>query len=311
MRISTTLVLLLFLLSGVSSAQQSEHGRVTVTLSDGTRFLFTTLSDRGGAQNFSGGISTTVPEDNRFHRLLMDRNGLIFFGYDIRIEQDAREDSFTLHVLPLSTKGTHELAKLLQNNKQSTGARKTVPTFTEERTIPSLRPGKRATIDVLVDPETGEKIMDVIELTRDKPAPLAGQASAPASSEPVFVFSLPRIMLNGSLLAEPGATSMGKFAVLYIPGKGGYFFSLKQPPRYSFQRTATIENNRLYFTLDGDSFELVCASDILPGVNHAKIWIFHDPRFKPNFPEFLGIPQTDEVTIGVADRVETWLKEPG
>jgi hypothetical protein len=168
-------------------------------------------------------------------------------------------------------------------------------------------PGERASIELLVNPKTGQKIFDVLEIAQ-APDSAGGAVGGIAGDAPgnELRFSHAALWSNGVNLTPQSANAIrGNVIVLYIPGRGGFFFSRIEPKGYGFQKTGSIEGGTLKFTWASQAYECVSAAPILPDDGEKQIWIFHDPQYRPKNP--LGINSGDRFQFGAADSAQRLL----
>ncbi len=92
-----------------------------------------------------------------------------------------------------------------------------------------------------------------------------------------------KVYINRALVpgSAPSAVA-GKFTMLYVPGRGGYFFSTDPVPDRPFVKAGTIDRNRMTFDIDNDSYEAVASAPILTNPDSGELWVYHDPSYKPS-----------------------------
>jgi Tfp pilus assembly protein PilF len=122
----------------------------------------------GGTPNGSGPIGEVVfPRSNGVSRVLYDQAAGTYFGYRVELKREGKE-GLLVTLKPLGPGVDQELKRHCPScpwPKQLTASQ---PRF------PAPRPaadGDIITLDLLIKPETGEKIVDVIRLSSKQPTP--------------------------------------------------------------------------------------------------------------------------------------------
>src|SRR3954467_13067045 len=105
----TMLLLLLVVLCGgaVAALAQNTTGQQIARVRGGGFVAFKTTTEPAAAQEFS--FSSAETESNVVHRVLIDKTGKFYFGYDLEIEPLLETRHFRLRVLPLSPEFDEQL----------------------------------------------------------------------------------------------------------------------------------------------------------------------------------------------------------
>jgi len=176
--------------------------------------------------------------------------------------------------------------------------------------------GGMFTLDVLVNPQTGVKIVDLIKISSE--AKQAADKSA--KLQPARDFSLDAVELvvkNFKLMVNEqailGAESpvrggvSGPIIWLYLPGRGRFIFSLVPREGYDFQKIGTIQDNKISFQIAGDRYEWISSTTVFGGASGGwKLWVLHEADYSPQ-NELLSAD--GGYLIGATDRVEYLLKK--
>jgi hypothetical protein len=100
--------------------------------------------------------------------------------------------------------------------------------------------------------------------------------------------------------------------MIYIPGRGGYFFSLDAPQGRAFVKTGSIDGSRLRFTVENDNYLCTSARTILENSESGEVWVFHDPAYKPagNWTQEVSAdaPRQLEFFAAASDSLSWWLR---
>jgi hypothetical protein len=100
--------------------------------------------------------------------------------------------------------------------------------------------------------------------------------------------------------------------MFYLPGRGGYFFSLNDPG-HGFLKAGTIDGERMKFSADNDSYDCATSQPILTGPSSGEVWVLHVPAYKPggNWTTHPRSGQTrpaeDQFFAAASDSLSWWL----
>jgi hypothetical protein len=148
------------------------------------------------------------------------------------------------------------------------------------RDFPEVKVGESVVIDILYNPATGDKIYDVLALSVST---VSGVLVSPKETKEKFSLDGIRVAVNGRTVREPdGSGLVGAGAMIYVPGKGGYFLALRPPAGWPFQPIGRAEQGRLTFTVDQDTVEITSKTNVLKNSGGASVWVYHDSKYKPD-----------------------------
>lgn len=279
---------------GICWAQVSS----TVSLSNGVELrIAATLGTPAGTDGLK--IELAAASGNSFYRIFRDTSNLAVFAYELAVTRAAGRDEFQITVKPAGA----EFAARFQNSDGG----KPVPTLAATRDLAPLRSGQPVGID-LFELAGGHPVTDVIQLNLNEP--LQAQAAGRLR------FSGLKVSVNHAPISAidlDGAVS-GRYAMFYIPGRGGYFFSTDGVAGRSFVPAGWIDRNRMQFTLDNDTYDCVAGEPILVRSERGEIWVYHDPAYKPegNWTAAVdsGKSQTssDSFFTAASDSLNWWLR---
>ena len=246
----------------------------------------TESTNRNSTLLSTSGAVMSARED--FRRIVIDKNGKTLFSYDIEGRKGAR-GIFTLRIKPVDSES--------------------VPTLAAARDFPPLRVGDEVQVDILLHPQTGERIYDVLRVS-GQPRPVI-QKPKPAGDQ--LSFQEVRVVLNGKTIHEPeNSWIIGAAAMLYLPGKGSYYLSLAPSTEYPFQAAGWVDHAILRFKHDGDLVEVYGKSNVLQKSDYGTVWVYHEPgmlvmRAVPEHKVIVTHPVPGRpFEIQTADQVE-WL----
>ena len=258
------------------------------------------------AQAFAG-------ENRIIHRVLTDAQQNVVFGYDLWINADPITKKFSVAVLPADEAFRRSFLKDFTTTR-SNSAFATFPKSTSPQTLDD---GDAVSLELLVNRESGAKIVDVVSVTFDRTRLRDGYLeSAPKD------FTLDAVALgikSYTLLVNGNEVSKSKSSIgfsgallwLYIPERGRFIFSLVPRKGYDFEKTAVLDENKITFTIDGERYEWVSSTSILPNGGTWNLWVLRDRNYTPLFSAEESQPRSAPKTPNIFDRLEGVLNKQG
>ena len=281
----------LLLLPSTGTAQEDPRRHLVVPLSDGGFVAFKSETAWAGGTRTSAAVQELhgvfrsqafVDEKQVIHRVLVDAAGKYVFGYDLVIQPAAASKTFTIAVKPLDSQVEE---KLLKSSPEVQPARIATLPQTAEPQI--LDDGDSIALDLLVNQNTGVKIVDLVKVSfdrsnlwEDSPRTLPRDFTLDAVALKLVDF---RLLIDGNLVAEgkPGTNFTGALIWFYVEGQGRFIFSLVPREGYQFQKAGVIKEDKIEFTVKGKHYEWLSNSPILPDGGTWNIWVLHDPKYVP------------------------------
>ena len=275
--------------AGVCLAQLAS----SVTLSNGIEIkVVASLGVPTGEEKLRVEMSRASGES--FYRIFRDQNNLMVYAYELGISRSANGRDFHFVAKPVET----EFAAKFPD----ADAGKPVPTLSADHEFKTLQAGGGDDIKLFDIPGMGLDVSDHIQVVQ---APQT--ASATAGS---FQLSELKVSINGAppIGPVPGSVS-GRYAMLYIPGQGGFFFSTDAPEGRAFVKAGSIDRNRMKFTVDNISFDCSSAQPILVHSESGELWVFHDPAYLPagNWTQAKPTQTKPEFFTAASDSLNWWL----
>jgi hypothetical protein len=187
-----------------------------------------------------------------------------------------------------------------------------------------IEDGGMFALDVLVNPQTGVKIVDLIRISSETKLATTAKELQPMRSakelEPMRDFSPDAVELtvkNFKFLindqAVLGADSpvrggvTGTVIWLYLPGRGRFIFSLVPREGYDFQKIGKIQDNKISFQIAADRYEWISSTTVFGSSGGGwNLWVLHDADYAPQ-NEILT--SNGGYLIGASDRIEYLLKK--
>ena len=263
-----------------ASVQAQDRG---VTVSSATwggliiRFQAKVEPAGNGPQYLPGGVIPTV---GGTHRLIRDAAHKRQFGYDLR----GRLEGETLRIT-LAPLASSELIVPAQEGWSFT----TPPRFP---TIPPLRAGDTATVDLLINRTTGQKIVEYLSVERAAldPSQVAKEPPRDFTVDDVQLYvNNPRVWVNGKLMeasAKFGGGIQAHMIWLLLPGEGTFVIALAPEPGHTFQKAGVMQGNTMTFRHGASEYRVECSDPIAPGSDIYNVYLYYEPP-KPRDTEMI------------------------
>ncbi len=265
-------IFVFFALASVACAQTKWPNELTVWFPDGSGLEIHTQST-GVNSPLSTSGSINAGSANGSHRMVLDKQGKILFGYDIEAWK-AGPGTFTIRIRPLDSK-KFSVYSWYPRNKVA----EEIPTLAGTRDFPLLRAGDAVEVDILYQPVTGEKIYDVLRVSSGQP---------PSHTKPTgerFSLEDVRVVVNGKTITEERNTWMiGGGLMIYLPELGEFYFTLSPSPDFPFQASGWVDHNTLRFHAGNELVEVTAKSNVLQKLDYGTVWVYHDPESESRGP---------------------------
>jgi len=318
MRDRVLLLALCFLTwTGLASAQETVKRQLIVPLSEGGFVAFKsetswTDANRASTELQRGpavlGSRAVIDDRHVIHRVLEDNAGEFIFGYDLLVEANPAAKQFKIEVRPLDRQFEIKLRAEKANAPELPRA-DMAATFPKSAPPQMLDDGDAFSLDLMVNRTSGVKIVDVVRVTFDR-----SNLRDPGLRMTPRDFTLDavelamkdyRLLIDGSAIAAGKSANGFSGAVLwfYIQDRGRFIVSLVPRAGYEFQKVGIIDDNRIEFTIDGNRYEWLSSSSILPGGGTWNLWVLHDPSYAPIFGSDPALPQKKSVWQKVDEAV--------
>lgn len=239
------------------------------------------------AQVFSG-------ENRVIHRVLTDSDRRVVFAYDLSVHADPVTKKFSLAVLPADEAFRRSFLKDTAPLK----AHESFATFPKSATPQTLDDGDAVSLELLVNRESGVKIVDVVKVTFDRSILRENYLeAAPKDFTLDAVSSLAvkgyELTIDGTVVGKSKSKlgCAGSLLWFYVPDRGRFIVSLVPREGYSFQKIGMLDGNRIEFLLNGEYYEWTSGESILPNGGAWHVWVLHDPEYTPLFTSEQGAPK--------------------
>ena len=185
---------------------------------------------------------------------------------------------------------------------------KPTPTLSSPLESPLLSSGEGFTIPIPTNPGLGQNLTDRVQILMSQ----RGNGSEGAAASAQIRFSGLKVSIKGQPVSPSGAGAdvAGRFAMFYLPGRGGYFFSTEAVDQRPFQQVGVVDGKRLTFTIDNENYECTAGAPILVHSDRGQVWVFHDSNYKPagNWTKSDPESSRDEFFTAASDSMQWWLQ---
>jgi hypothetical protein len=145
--------------------------------------------------------------------------------------------------------------------------------------IPKVKVGDTVALDLLVNPATGQKIVDYLTVVRR-----GGEPAEPARDFTVADADLridrPRVSVNGKLVyasANSGDSVSGTEVYIYLAGHGRFMLSLAPHEKHPYQKNGVASGNTITFHDGTTEYRVECATRVVPGEGRYNLYVVHEP----------------------------------
>jgi hypothetical protein len=297
-----TLLLLLHCLAFIASAQNSAKRQVVLQVSNGGFVAFRSETSAPGTNPLTGDKSLAglllsqafAGEDRIIHRVLTDAEQNVVFGYDLQVSADPITRKFSLTVLPADEAFRRSFLKD-STPPRPNGAFATFPKATTPQTLDD---GDAVSLELLVNEASGVKIFDVVNVTFDRATLRENHFQSAPKDFTLEAVALAvrnyQLLIDGTIVSKSKSSigCTGSLLWFYVPERGRFIFSLVPRNGYEFEKVAVLDGNKIEFTANGERYEWISSSSILPSGGTWNLWVLHDAGYTPLFGSETPVPKT-------------------
>ena len=216
--------------------------------------------------------SGTYADSGNVHRYMGDDVRKIYTGYDIGVEPGSN-GGLRVTLMPL----TISLAKLSLPDNGSGWSMAPLPKFPPAQEI---QQGDTIALDVMVNPATGQRIVDYITITgvADQRPTAKGTARDFRPEDGIIRLVKPNVTVGHKVVIPRGNGEISGNAVwIAMPDKGRYILSLVPNEKLGFRKAGEIRDTKLSFQWDGDLVECETTEPIVSGSSAVwNLYVYHD-----------------------------------
>jgi hypothetical protein len=234
-----------------------------------------------------------------FYRIFRDQNSLAVFAYELGVSLSETGNAVEFSAKPVET----EFAARFPNADGG----KPVPTLSEVHALPPLDAGS-AEIGLFELQGVGLRVVDTVSV--DLEASGTGSGGAP---DRIHLAGL-KLKVNDTALRVdgPGESVTGRYAMIYIPDRGGFILSAQPVASPGFVKVGSIDGTKLTFTWNNETIQADASVPILSGSGAGELWINFDASYRPEgnwtkrrTPD--GVSESDEFFAAASDSLGWWL----
>jgi hypothetical protein len=159
--------------AGFGKLRLAYHDGITVDIFTQSSVIPLPVAKKKKGEPWVGTVGTLVVWRDGVHRIVMDKDGAIVFGYDLAAVPGQLLGTVTIRITPLGRgfeaalrSGSLEVEANGKAGKVPVGQ---IPTVAAVREFPSLTRDLAVTMDILYNPSTGEKVFEVLIPSVGKP----------------------------------------------------------------------------------------------------------------------------------------------
>jgi hypothetical protein len=288
------ITLLLLAAAVLCRAQDSAR----VSLSNGVQLTISARSDNGAPVALK--TSLEPASGDSFYRIVRDENNLAVFAYELEVARTADGQNFRV----TARAATEAFATKYPN---ADGGKPT-PTLSSPLESPLLSSGEGFTIPIPTNPGLGQTLTDRVQILLGQ----RGGSNDSASASAQIRFSGLKVYIQGKSASPSGAGAdvAGRYAMFYIPGRGGYFFSTEAVDERPFVQGAVVDGKHLTLTVDNETYDCTASAPILVHADRGQLWVYHDPNYKPvgNWTKTDPQSSRDEFFTAASDSMQWWIQ---
>ena len=313
------LLLLIQFLAVAAAAQNPAKRQLVMPVSNGGFVAF--RSETPGTKSLPDSDSLAAllysqaftGENRIIHRVLTDAQKNVVFGYDLLVNSDPIAKKFSLAVLPADEAFRRTFLKDFTPTRPN-GAFATFPKSTTPQTLDD---GDAVSLDLLVNNESGVRIVDVVSVTFDRSSLREGHLESAPKDFTLDAVELAvknySLTINGNLIGKSKSSigCTGALLWFFVPERGRFIFSLVPREGYDFEKVAVLDENRIAFTVDGERYEWSSSASILPNGGTWNLWVLHDTNYTPLFGPGVSPPRTASKGPNVFEKIEGALASRG
>jgi hypothetical protein len=286
------LLLCLHCLAIATMAQNPAKRQLVLPVSNGGYVAFRSETSGNAPAAASRSLSALLfsqafaGEDRIIHRVLTDTEKRIVFAYDLSVSSDPVTKKFRLVVLPADEAFRRSFLK----ESAPLRAHESFATFPKSTAPQTLDDGDAVSLELLVNRESGVKIVDVVKVTFDRSILRENYLEAAPkdfSFDAVSSLSIKtyELSIDGVLVGKSKSKlgCAGSLLWFYVPDRGRFIVSLSPRDGYSFEKIGLVDGNRIEFVLNGELYEWTSGEMIFPSGGAWSLWVLHDPNYEPLF----------------------------
>jgi hypothetical protein len=275
----------------------SLHARVRAHFPDGTAIEIFTQTTGATRIEPSGGAG--LMDGDIVHRFILDEDHHVLFGYLLHASRGVSPNTVAISIEPMSAQDQQKW--LNDGGFPMHSATPTFPTVAAVRDFSAVKIDQAMTLDVLLNPSTGERIYDVLRPVIDNSPDVSPDRMSVYGVREKPTISLKQIIVrvNSDFFPIPATWVVGSAVRVEIPGYGLVIVAAQNPhtDKAHFAGTARADGKKLTWKTGNDTIEITSETDVLSQSKAGDLWVYIDKTFKS--------PPT--IRLQAADRIESLL----
>jgi hypothetical protein len=230
-------------------------------------------------------------DQGRVHHTISDPANKRQFGYDLLLEPGEDGNTVQLRIEPMKLSNPRVFSPL---------PGWTLIELPKYPVIPRVKVGDTVALDLLVNPATGQKIVDYLTVVRNT----EGAAHDFTLADVELTLNEPQIRVNGKLV-EAAANSRGGVSGVvvwfYTAEYGRFILSLFPNEKLGFQKNGVAAGDTLTLREGSTEYRLECDHAVAPGSGRYNLYVVHEPAWRPGGagePFMLGSADKAEWVVG-------------
>ncbi|HEV3197276.1 MAG TPA: hypothetical protein VGZ73_05200 [Bryobacteraceae bacterium] len=297
---------ILLILAALGHAQWPTRGVIFngSASNHGVRYRFATVvepveSDPKWGAGIGGGFKYQAGKE---HRVMLDSNSHLFFGYDLAVERADSAGSCRVTISPLSIT-LEEFFEILSSRLQrrpEIDTKSYQPLSLPTYPLPQIvRASDTIALDLLVSPDGKQRVVDYIQVScKESEAgastdSVAGKTSVAGTPSQPRDFSAqdlelrlvnPELKINDRLIKSAGlhGEAAGNVLWVYVPGKGRFLLSLVPYREYGFRRAGMLRGSDVSFQYGGDRYEMRSSEPLFRSGQPWNLYVRADEAYQSN-----------------------------
>jgi hypothetical protein len=294
--------------SGVVNGTTAQDGKsqLIVPMQSGAFVVIRTEADAQWAGDATSNLIEAEDKPNLLHRVFVDSRNQLFFGYELVVERAAEARYFWVTVRALSDDYLSELFE-----RPAFRGRRLHPSY-NATAFPAgpqfVRDGDTFALDVLRNPRTGAKVVDVIQVSLSDPSLRQAATDQPprdfAPEDVQLKVSNYRLRVNGETVYRSTGGCSGALVWFSVGDRGRFVFSLVERPGYKFEKVGTVRHNLIRFESGGDTYEWESALPVVGTGGNWNIWVLHDPDYSLDLFDPPAAPRGPEADKTIVEKTD-------
>jgi hypothetical protein len=292
------------------SAAQDEAAQLIVSMQSGAFVVIRTEAASSPGGDATSNLVESEDKPNLLHRVFVDSKNELFFGYELVVEPAAESRYFWVTVRALSEEFLREL-----RGRPAFRNRRLHPSYSATAFPASpqfVRDGDTFALDVLRNPRTGTRIVDVIRVSLTDPSLQQAATDQPPRDLRLDDVQLKvsdyRLKVNGETVYRSTGGCAGALVWFSMGDRGRFVFSLVERPGYEFRKVGSVRHNTVAFEWGDDRYEWESSLPIVGTGGNWNLWVLHDPDYKLDLFEQPGTPPGDAADKTFAQQTDEAMR---